>query len=85
MKEYNSIIANLKKCSIPIKYSEYDDQAFGSWYVEIQSIPLYRIVHDGRDKTIALEVSRNNEWNCLISDKTKSGKHVIEQLLEELK
>ena len=78
------MLANLKEYSIPIKYSEYDDQTFGSWYVEIESNPFYRVVHDGRDKTIVLEVNKNNKWNCLISDKTKTGKHVIEKLRAEL-
>ena len=84
MNEYNAIIDRLKENNIPIKHSEYDEQAMGSWYVEIQSIPLYRIAHDGRDKTIVLEVNKNNEWNCLISDKTKSGKYAIEKLQEKL-
>ena len=84
MKEFNLILTCLKEFSIPIRYSEYDEQAFGSWYIEIESNPLYRVAHDGRDKTIVLEVNRNNEWDCLISDKTKSGKHIIEKLRKEL-
>jgi hypothetical protein len=84
MKEFDSMLASLNECSIPIKYSEYDENAFGSWYVEIDSKPMYRVVHDGRDKTIVLEVHRNNEWNSLISDKTKSGKYLVEKLRIEL-
>ena len=56
----------------------------GSWYIETQSQPAYRLVHDGRDKTIVLEISRNSEWDSLAFDKSKTGKHVIQRLVEEL-
>ena len=78
------MLANLKESNIQIKESEYDAQAFGSWYIEIISSPPYRVVHDGRDKTIVLEASRNNEWSSIMYDKTKTGKHVIKRLVQEL-
>jgi hypothetical protein len=84
MKEYNAMLGNLEEHNIPIRRSEFDGQAMGSWFIEINSNPLYRVAHEGRDKTIVLEVNRKNEWNCLISDKTKSGKHVIKRLVVEL-
>lgn len=84
MKEYNAVLASLKELDIPIKESEYNEQAFGSWYVEIKSLPPYRVVHDGRDKTIVLEENKNGEWSSLMYDKSKTGKHVIERLVQEI-
>ncbi|MGD8941040.1 MAG: hypothetical protein PVJ72_16765 [Gammaproteobacteria bacterium] len=85
MKTYNALLTNLKELNIPIKETEFNEQAFGSWYIEIESSPSYRVVHDGRDKTIVLEKSNNNEWSSVMYDKTKSGKHVIERIVKELK
>ena len=79
MKEYERILREIKDKSLPIKESKYEEAIFGSWYIELETNPSYRVVHDGRDKTIVLEVSKNDEWECLISDKTKSGKHVLEK------
>lgn len=78
------MLESLRAFDIKIAFAEYDEQAFGSWYIEIESNPKYRIVHDGRDATIVLEVIKNYDWSCLLSDKTKSGKHVIEKLVREL-
>ena len=84
MKEYSAMLSNLESHNIPIKDSEFNEEAFGSWYIETQSEPVYRIVHDGRDKTIVLEVNNNNEWTSLMFDKTITGKYVIQRLVEEL-
>ena len=84
MKRYNALLTKLKELNIPIKESEYNEKAFGSWYIEIKSSPPYRVVHDGRDKTIVLEKNNNNEWSSVMYDKTNSGKHVIERLIKEL-
>jgi len=84
MKTYNALLTNLKELHIPIKESEYNEKAFGSWYIEIKSSPSFRVVHDGRDKTIVLEKIKNKEWCSVMYDKTKSGKHVIETLVKEL-
>jgi hypothetical protein len=83
MKQYEAMIADLEKKGIKIKTSKYDDHAMGSWYIVTNTMPPYRIVHDGRDKTVVLEVLEN-EWNPLIADKTQSGKHVISRLMDEL-
>ena len=84
MKQYKSILKELEMNGIPIHSSRYDDHAMGSWFIETSSTPPYRIVHDGRDKTIVLEVFEN-EWNSMLADKTKSGKHVISKLMHELR
>jgi len=78
------MLGSLKTLDISIACAEYDEQAFGSRYVEIDSKPRYRVVHDGRDETIVLEIMKYNDWSCLLSDETKSGKHVIEKLVAEL-
>ena len=83
MKEYNAILSSLESHNIPIKESEFNEEAFGSWYIETKSLPVYRVVHDGRDKTIVLEVNKN-EWSSLMHDKTKTGKHIIQKLVDEL-
>jgi len=85
MKTYKTILSNLKDNQVLIEKSEYHDQSFGSWYIQTNSLPTYRIAHDGRDKTIALKIKRNGEWDCLLFDKTISGKHVLKKLLTELK
>ena len=84
MNEYDSILEKIKLKDLPIKDAKYEEAVFGSWYIELDSNPSYRVVHDGRDKTIVLEINKNNEWVCLVSDKTKSGKHVLEKLMSEL-
>lgn len=84
MKEYNAMLLNFKAHNIPVRESEFNEQAFGSWYIETKSQPVYRVVHDGRDRTIVLEVKHNNEWSCLLSDKTKSGRYVLQKLVDEL-
>ena len=84
MNQYKAMLESLRAFDITITNAEYYEQAFGSWKVEIESNPKYRVVHDGRDATIVLEVMKNNNWSCLLSDKTKSGKHVIEKLVREL-
>lgn len=85
MERYQTLLSNLTENGIPVRASKYYENAFGSWYIEIESNPLYRVAHDGRDKTIVLEVLKNNDWHCLSYDKTKSGKHVIKKLKNELK
>jgi hypothetical protein len=84
MRNYQAIIESMKSKNIPIKHSEFDDEAFGSWYIELDSQPLYRIVHDGRDKTIVLEENKNHEWSSIMADKTKSGKHILARLTNVL-
>ncbi len=84
MKEYDAMLSDFETYSIPVRKSEFDDEAFGSWYIETQSQPVYRVVHDGRDNTVVLEVSNNDEWSSLMFDKTKTGKHIIKRLVEEL-
>ena len=85
MKRYQALLRYLEENNIPVRSSKYYENAFGSWYIEIESDPLYRVAHDGRDKTIVLEIFKNNDWHCLSFDKTKSGKHVIGKLKYELR
>jgi hypothetical protein len=86
MKTYSSLLKQLDEKGISIKSSNYDEHLMGSWTIEIESEPVYRIVHDGRDKTIVLEVSDGrNDWTSLLADKTKSGRHVIAKLADKLK
>ena len=84
MKRYQILIKILAENIIPVRASKYFENSFGSWYIEIESNPMYRIAHDGRDKIIVLEVLKNNDWHCLSYDKTKSGKYIIEELKNEL-
>ncbi len=84
MRQYERILSELKSKNVPISCAEYDEQAFGSWYIQIEFSPPLRIAHDGRDKTIVLEEKKKNEWNCLLFDKTKSGRHVLGKLGELL-
>jgi len=83
MKQYQSILNALEEKKVPIKGYRYDEQVMGSWFIETATTPTYRIVHDGRDETIVLEILQN-EWKPLFADKTKSGKHVILKLINEL-
>lgn len=86
MKTYSSLIKQLEENGISIKSSNYYEHLIGSWTIEIESEPVYRIVHDGRDRTIVLEVSDGrNDWTSLLGDKTKSGKHVLATLVNKLK
>lgn len=86
MNSYTSLLKQLDEEGISIKSSEYDEHLMGSWAIEIESKPAYRIVHDGRDKTIVLEVSDGrNDWTSLLADKTKSGNHVLATLASKLK
>jgi len=85
MKTYISILQELQQRDISIKLSEYHGYAFGSWFIEIYSKPPYRLVHDGRDKTIVLEVkNKDKEWTSILADKTRSGKHVLKALLDKI-
>lgn len=84
MKEFKSISNCLKEHGVLIKKSRYDEKIFDSWFIEIDSKPSYRIVHDGRDKIIVLEEMNNSEWRSIMADKTKSGKHVLSKVLTKL-
>ena len=84
MKQYENILSELKERGVSIQDSGYDDRVMGSWFIQVDSTPLYRIVHDGRDKAIVLEVYEK-EWDSLLADKTRSGKHAIAKLIDELK
>jgi hypothetical protein len=84
MNQYEAMLKSLEEFDIKVASAKYCEQSLGSWYVDIKSDPKYRIAHDGRDNTIVLEVMKGKDWSCLLSDKTKSGKHVIEKLVSEL-
>lgn len=43
-----------------IKTSQYNDQAFGSWYFELQN--NWRIVFDGKDCLLCIQHYLNREW-----------------------
>lgn len=84
MKEFESILNSLNKNGVPIKKSSYNEKILGSWFIEIDFKPPYRIVHDGRDRTIVLEEMNNSEWKSILSDKTRSGKHILSKVLNKL-
>ncbi len=85
MKTYSLLLKQLEEKDIPIKTSNYDEHLMGSWVIEIASTPVYRIVHDGRDKTIVLEtLDKNSDWTSLLADKTKTGKHILKELTTKL-
>jgi len=77
MKNFNKLISELQKEKIEIKESYFDDQHMGSWHIELNTNPKYRIVHDGRDKTVVLEIFNNSDWECVTYDKSKWGKHIL--------
>jgi hypothetical protein len=81
---FDKIIQTLKDNGYQLGNSEYNDQAFGSWWITINSKPPFRIVHDGRDKTICLEKYEKDEWNCIMADKTITGKHIVNKLKSEI-
>jgi hypothetical protein len=82
MKQYEDMQNKILELGITILSATY--YIDGSWEIQISASPPYRIAHDGRDKTIVLEILKNG-WTCIIADKTKSGRHLIPKLKEELK
>jgi hypothetical protein len=52
-------LCNQKLGDIDIKTKEYNDKAFGSWFIERQN---KRLVYDGKDAWLIFQTKSKNDW-----------------------
>jgi DNA mismatch repair ATPase MutS len=52
-------LAVQKLADVDIKDKDYNDKAFGSWFIERQD---KRLVYDGKDSWLILQTKTNNDW-----------------------
>ena len=74
----------MKTNNIPIKYSEYNDQVFGSWYIELMTKPFYKVIYDGKDSTLDLQKYNSKEWSQILCVNSQSSEEILNQLTSEL-
>jgi hypothetical protein len=55
-------LAVQKLTNIDIKKKEYNDKAFGSWFIEIQD---KRLVYDGKDSWLIFKTKTKGDWTDL--------------------
>ncbi len=82
---YDLAVQNLSDKDI--KYKEYNNQAFGSWFIQRQD---KRLVYDGKDSWLILQIKTNGDWtdiDTIKKDELKYSNFIrqINRLIENTK
>jgi hypothetical protein len=62
---FEEALASLKDAELIIEESEYNRQAFGSWYITVLAKPDCRIVWDGKEENLRVERKTDKFFNGL--------------------
>lgn len=74
-KEYDDAMKQLLGAGYNIVKSEYNDSAFGSWFITVNTTPSRRITWEGREKILRVEeeteelLNGSPIWKTLVTTK----------------
>jgi hypothetical protein len=57
-RDYGSVRRELLQAGFGERTARYDESAFGSWFVEVETDPSLRVVWDGRDRLLVVQRGR---------------------------
>lgn len=84
MNGYNEALSALKIGGVQVEYSEFSEEHFGSWFIDVASNPACRLCFDGRDKNISIELQKEYGWETLVYSSLGSHKEIVERFIEEV-
>ncbi len=67
VEDFGRACERLSQEGFEVRKAEYDDQAFGSWFIDfsIGKRGMRRVIWDGKDGWLVLQAHRDNAWKDL--------------------
>ena len=60
---FDHVFKVVTNANYPVEINEYDEKAFGSWYITLKTAPKRRLVWDGKEQWLLVEEQTSETFN----------------------